>query len=124
MRILLAREAGWQDITDTRSQLLLGLVFTPASPAIHAFYEPSKNGLDQPGYEHCGDPTGHEYKNIHHEASPNKVCRSHIKQHVVWPKLRGGPATIAHVRMLAFQCRTPFVSTGFSCSSAALIARA
>ncbi len=69
--------------TDTRSQLLLGLVFTPARPAIHAFYEPPDNGFDQPGYEHCGDPTGREYKNIHHEASPSEVCGSRIRQHVM-----------------------------------------
>lgn len=72
-----------RDITDTWSQLLLGLVFTPARPAIHAFYEPPDNGLDQPGYEHCGDPTGREYKNIHHEASPSEVCGSRIRQHVM-----------------------------------------
>ena len=69
--------------THTRSELLLGLVFTPARPAIHAFDESPENRLDQPGYEHSGDPTGHEYKNVHHQASPNKVCGSRIRQYVV-----------------------------------------
>lgn len=59
-------ERGVETATHMRNQLLLRPFFTPASPAIHAFDESPENRLDQPGYEYSGDPTGHEYKNVHH----------------------------------------------------------
>lgn len=77
------KERGVDTSIHVRNQLLLRPFFTPARPAVHSFYEPSENRLDQPGYDQCGEPTGREYKNIHHEAFPSEVCGSRIRQHVM-----------------------------------------